>query len=75
MITGDHKETALAIAKQLGITDQDNVCEGRELEKMSDYRITRDWWKRLMSFARTSPQNKLKLVESIAKKMGHSLVP
>ncbi|WP_034550642.1 cation-transporting P-type ATPase [Carnobacterium funditum] len=69
MITGDHKETALAIAKQLGITDQDNVCEGRELEKMSDTEL-QEIVEEVDVFARTSPQNKLKLVEALQKN-GH----
>ncbi|WP_368645763.1 cation-transporting P-type ATPase [Alkalibacterium putridalgicola] len=64
MITGDHKETALAIAKELGITDQDKVTEGRELEDMSEEEI-QSLVEEVDVFARTSPQNKLQLVEAL----------
>lgn len=69
MITGDHKETALAIAKQLRITDHDDVIEGRELDAMSgaelkEAAMTSD------VFARTSPDNKLQLVEALQER-GH----
>jgi len=64
MITGDHKETALAIARELGITDTDKVAEGRELEEMSDEEL-QTIVEEVDVFARTSPQNKLKLVEAL----------
>jgi Ca2+-transporting ATPase len=64
MITGDHKETALAIAKELGITDKDKVTEGRELEDMSEEEI-QSLVEEVDVFARTSPQNKLQLVEAL----------
>lgn len=66
MITGDHKETALAIAKQLGITDHDDVIEGRELDAMTDEEI-REAVIKSDVFARTSPNNKLQLVEALQK--------
>ncbi|MER2063427.1 MAG: HAD-IC family P-type ATPase, partial [Alkalibacterium sp.] len=64
MITGDHKETALAIARELGITDQDKVTEGRELEGMSEEEI-QSLVEEVDVFARTSPQNKLQIVEAL----------
>ncbi|WP_423188425.1 cation-transporting P-type ATPase [Alkalibacterium sp. f15] len=64
MITGDHKETALAIAKQLGITYGNKVAEGRELEEMSDAEL-QEIVEEVDVFARTSPHNKLKLVEAL----------
>ncbi|MCC5894174.1 MAG: cation-transporting P-type ATPase [Alkalibacterium sp.] len=69
MITGDHKETALAIAKQLGITDHDDVIEGRELDVMSPSELKEAAMKSDV-FARTSPNNKLQLVEAL-QEMGH----
>lgn len=36
MITGDHPETASAIGKQLGISNDQDVFEGRMIDKMSD---------------------------------------
>lgn len=64
MITGDHKDTALAIAKQMNLTDRDSVIEGRELDQMSDEqrrKVVND----VDVFARTSPNNKLQLVEAL----------
>lgn len=69
MITGDHKETALAIAKQLGITDHDDVIEGRELDAMSASELKKAAM-RANVFARTSPDNKLQLVEAL-QEQGH----
>jgi Ca2+-transporting ATPase len=40
MITGDHKVTAIAIAKQIGLTDNDNAITGEELEEMSDTELS-----------------------------------
>ncbi|MFD2829187.1 cation-transporting P-type ATPase [Corticicoccus populi] len=64
MITGDHKATALAIAKQMNITDNDNVLEGRELDQMSDDAL-REAVRTTDVFARTSPENKLQLVTAM----------
>ncbi|GEK91944.1 HAD-IC family P-type ATPase [Alkalibacterium kapii] len=64
MITGDHKETALAIAKELGIAEQDKVTEGRDLDGMSEEEV-RELVEEVDVFARTSPENKLQLVEAL----------
>lgn len=64
MITGDHKATALAIAKQMGITDNDKVLEGRELDAMSASEL-KDAAINVDVFARTSPENKLQLVTAM----------
>ncbi|WP_027109145.1 cation-transporting P-type ATPase [Lacticigenium naphthae] len=64
MITGDHKETALAIAKQMGIAENDDVLEGRELDALSAEEF-RSVAEKVNVFSRTSPQNKLKLVEAL----------
>lgn len=64
MITGDHKETAIAIARKMGITDNDRAVEGRELDALSE-----DELRKVVDtsdvFARTSPENKLQLVQAL----------
>lgn len=67
MITGDHKATALAIAKQMGITDKDNVLEGRELDQMSPENM-QETIQNTDVYARTSPENKLQLVTAMQSK-------
>jgi magnesium-transporting ATPase (P-type) len=66
MITGDHPETAHAIGKQLGIGNGHGALEGRELDKMSDEAL-QEAVKRYDIFARTSPQNKLQLIDALQK--------
>ncbi|MEZ0480285.1 cation-transporting P-type ATPase [Planococcus sp. SSTMD024] len=64
MITGDHKETAVAIGAKLGIGNGQKAIEGRELDGLN----TRQLEKTAMEydiFARTSPTNKLQLVEAL----------
>lgn len=64
MITGDHKETAMAIGEQLGIGDGEHAIEGRELDRMSKEEL-KEAAQQYSIFARTSPQNKLQLVEAL----------
>ncbi len=69
MITGDHKLTAIAIAKELGMMDDKHniALTGAELEKMSDEeydKIVDD----VVVYARVSPMHKLKIVEALKKK-------
>ena len=70
MITGDHKLTAIAVAKQLGMfNDNDLALTGRELDEMSDeelYRVVED----IRVYARVSPEHKLRIVKAL-KKRGH----
>ena len=66
MITGDHLDTALAISSQLGIGDGANGVEGKDVDSMTDEELdeavlTND------VFARTSPDNKLRLVKALQK--------
>ncbi|GEM00893.1 plasma-membrane calcium-translocating P-type ATPase/potassium and/or sodium efflux P-type ATPase,TIGR01523 [Halolactibacillus halophilus] len=64
MITGDHKDTALAIAKQMDLTGRDVVVEGRDLDAMTDEERC-EIVRQVDVFARTSPKNKLQLVEAL----------
>jgi Ca2+-transporting ATPase len=65
MITGDHQITALAIAKELGIVNQnDNMTlTGIEIDSMSDEQL-RNVVKKCCVFARVSPDNKLRIVRA-----------
>ena len=64
MITGDHKDTAIAIGRQLGIGDGRQAIEGRELDGMTEDELARAAMEYDI-FARTSPQNKLQLVTAL----------
>ena len=65
MITGDHKDTALAIAKKLGIAERPDECVmGHELDEMSDEEL-RNRVSGLSIFARVSPEHKVKIVKAI----------
>ncbi|HIU32277.1 MAG TPA: cation-translocating P-type ATPase [Candidatus Caccousia avistercoris] len=63
MITGDHKITASAIGRQLGI-DTDRTVEGREISEMSDEEL-RECVKTTSVFARVSPEHKVRLVDAV----------
>lgn len=69
MITGDHKETAVAIGSKLGIGVGLKAIEGRELETMDDEALAQAV-NDFDIFARTSPADKLRLVEAL-QKQGH----
>jgi len=65
MITGDYFETALAIAKELGIADcEDQAMQGSDLNNKSEEEI-REIVKTKRIFARVSPQNKVQLVNAL----------
>ena len=64
MITGDHPLTALYIAKQLGITDNEEVITGSELIQMSLEELKKRIRKTSV-FARVSPEDKLKIVQAL----------
>ena len=64
MITGDHKLTAAAIAKDLGILGRgDRVVTGAELERMDDDRL-REEVRNIAVYARVSPEHKLRIVRA-----------
>ena len=65
MITGDYFETALAIAKELGIaSSRDQAMQGSELNDKTDEEI-REIVKTKRIFARVSPENKVQLVKAL----------
>ncbi|MCX8174058.1 MAG: HAD-IC family P-type ATPase [Thermoplasmata archaeon] len=68
MITGDQKDTAIAIAKQLGIWSG-KILTGSELEKMSDDELAKIV-EEVSVYARVHPEMKLKIVRAF-KKRGH----
>lgn len=68
MITGDHKITATAIAKQIGIfSDGDISVTGLELDAMSDEELDSKIEK-ISVYARVSPENKIRIVEAWQRK-------
>ena len=68
MITGDHKYTAVAIAKELGIiSDESQAITGAQLDEISDEELARDI--ELYSvYARVQPEHKVRIVQAWQKK-------
>lgn len=68
MITGDHKNTAFAIAKELGIAENESqAIFGSELDKMSENELNSKI-DNLRVFARVSPEHKVKIVKAFKSK-------
>ena len=68
MITGDHKDTAVAIAKQLGIIESaENAITGAELDKISDEELDTAIEKYSV-YARVQPEHKVRIVKTWKKK-------
>lgn len=65
LVTGDHPATTLTVAQEVGITGP--VITGAELEKMSDEQLS-DVLNEKSIFARTSPHDKLRIVQILQKK-------
>ena len=63
MVTGDHALTAAAIAKKIGITADEQVVTGNELQKMTDSEL-KNVVKRCSVFARVSPEHKVRIVNA-----------
>ena len=64
MITGDHKTTALAIAKELGITDYGVALSGDEIDALSPEEL-QEKVKTVHVFARVSPENKVQIITAV----------
>lgn len=69
MLTGDHKLTAVATAKDLGLLDGSEVLTGLELDKISDEDFENKI-ENISVFARVSPFHKLRIVKALQRK-GH----
>lgn len=68
MITGDHKDTAFAIAKELGIAEEiSEIMIGTELDNVSDTELASKI-NHLNVFARVSPEHKVKIVKALRAK-------
>lgn len=64
MITGDHKVTAAAIAKRIGILkDESEACEGSVIDNMSDEELM-DFVDGISVYARVSPEHKIRIVRA-----------
>ncbi|MBR2744195.1 MAG: calcium-translocating P-type ATPase, PMCA-type [Clostridia bacterium] len=64
MITGDHKATAVAIAKDLGILNEgEEAITGSQLEEMSDEELTKNV-RKYSVYARVSPEHKVRIVKA-----------
>ena len=64
MITGDHKDTAVAIAKEIGIINDDGMAiTGQELDKIKDEDYT-ELVQKYSVYARVSPEHKVKIVKA-----------
>lgn len=64
MITGDHKDTALAIAKELGIAEDENQCiTGSQLNELSQEELNKRV-NNIRVFARVSPEHKVMIVKA-----------
>ncbi|MFB9865308.1 cation-translocating P-type ATPase [Rufibacter immobilis] len=68
MITGDHKTTARAIGKQIGLMDDNDIAvTGQELDRLSDEELDRKL-EDIAVYARVSPENKIRIVRAWQKK-------
>lgn len=64
MITGDYKVTAAAIAKRIGILENDDeACEGSVIDKMSDEELE-NFVENISVYARVSPEHKIRIVRA-----------
>lgn len=66
MITGDHKDTAIAIGKQIGLNHTAHALEGKDVDHLSDEELQKQV-KTVDIFARTTPEHKLRIVTALQK--------
>ena len=72
MITGDHKLTAVAIAKELGLFNESSIAlTGEEMNKLSDKEFSKVSDK-VVIYARVSPEHKARILDTLKKK-GHTV--
>lgn len=69
MITGDHKDTAIAIAKEIGLLKDGKVLTGEELDKLEDTQLEK-FVEEVEVYARVSPAHKSRIVK-LLRKNGH----
>lgn len=68
IVTGDHKLTARSVANDLGLNvDDENIIEGKDLEKMSDYQL-QEKIEKIKIYARVEPQHKMRIIEAWQRK-------
>ena len=68
MITGDHKETGVSVARQVGILRPDELAlEGAELDELDDEELSQKL-DRIAVYARAAPQHKVRIVEAFKKR-------
>ena len=67
MITGDHKLTAIAIAKELEMVNDEKVLTGDELDELTDVEFE-NGVEEVSVYARVSPEHKLRIVKALKKK-------
>jgi Ca2+-transporting ATPase len=63
MITGDHPQTAQAVARAVGLPNSDEVVSGLQLDQVSDLEL-QSLVRKINVFARTTPEHKLRLVRA-----------
>ena len=66
MITGDHPRTAIVIARELGLTEDDRVLTGTDLGNLSPQRL-REEVARVSVYARVNPEHKLDIVDALRR--------
>jgi len=69
MVTGDHKLTAMAVAKELGMIEsgEEKILTGAELDKLSDEEFE-SIVEKIAIYARVSPEHKVRIVDALKKK-------